>query len=214
MEKLDEFIKPSESRAPSRFHPVHERGETSWSPGCEASSLIIQADHIWEDLTCLSKVYKSENNEYTKKLILKYVVVELRSLIEIVDRIQTHVIKTPVFDPKEKQGWREITQEEKDKTRSLFKEYSKAKSEVERLIIDIRNQIGAHRGNINWQDVMKFWDSITPDITNPILATIHPALEHARELDLYEWNRRTERGTIQVIGSQLRPEYFEELDET
>jgi len=210
MESLDEFI----SEKPKIFHPVNERGEEAWFPGSEASSLLIQADHIWEDMKCLQNLYHSEKSEYTKKVLLKYVVIELRSLIQIVDRIQAHVMKAPVFDPKERQGWRELTHEEQNISKELFREYSKSKAVAEKKIIQIRNEIGAHRGNINWKDVMGFWDSMTPELINPVLKPIHEAVNYVRTLDLFEWSRITERGTIQVSSAVLRPEYFEEMDET
>lgn len=177
--------------------------------GNEVSSLLIQSDHIWEDMICLSKLYHQERSVHSKKLLLKYVVIELRSLIQVVDKIQSHVMRSEVFDPKERQGWREVTKEERDEAKELFKAYSKSKKEVEKQIIDIRNQIGAHRGNINWKDVMNFWDSMNPELIDPLLETIHAVMNNVRNLDLFEWNRMTERGTKQIFSCILRPEYFE-----
>jgi len=61
------------------------------------------------------------------KLFLEYTVIEIKSLVEVFDCLQTYVFKAPIFAPKEKYGWREITQEEHDKAKALLKIYAKAK---------------------------------------------------------------------------------------
>lgn len=207
MQEIDDIIRWKRVE-PKTFHPIRERSEDSWFPGNEAASLVIQVGHIWDDITELKKLYENSKNEYVKKLLLKYVVVEARSLIEVFDRLQGFVFKAPVFDPTERPGWREITQTESDTARRLLKDYSKAKAETASLIISIRNQVGAHRGNLDWQQVMKFWDSLTPEVVNPVLKAVPPAFDYIKKLDLFEWNRTHEDGSIEFISAQLRSEYF------
>lgn len=208
MEALDEIIN-SERIEPKTFHPVHERDPSAWFPGNEAASLVIQINHVWDDLLSLVKLRNNSGDEYSKKLLIKYAIIEVRSLIELFDRLQILAMKANIFDPKEKQGWREITDEEHKKTKELLKVYSLAKKQVEKDIIDIRNSICAHRGNLDWQQVMKFWDSVTPELINPILKAIPPAFDYIKELDLYEWNRIPRNGLVEFIGTVIRPEYVE-----
>ncbi len=211
MDELDEIL-ASDRKEPTTFHPVNERSPHAWYPGNEAASLVIQIGHILEDLLALIELRENSKNGYSKQLLLKYAVIEVRSLIEVFDRLQGTVMKANIFNPRERQGWREITVEEKEKAKELFKAYSEAKKGTSQKVIDIRNTIGAHRGCLNWQQVMAFWDAITPDIINPLLAAIPPAFDFVKELDLFEWNRVPRDGTIEVIGGMLRPEYFEEKE--
>ena len=119
-------------------------------------------------------------------------------------------MQAPTFDPYQKQGWREITEKEKTTARNLLKRYSDAKKQTSAMIIKVRNEICAHRENLDWQQVMAFWDSATPDLINPILQTIPEAFDYIKELDLYEWNRSHQDGCIEIIGPQIRPEYFKD----
>jgi hypothetical protein len=210
METLDEFI-AAERRGLKTFHPVHERNQDAWFPGNEAASLIIQICHIWEDLEALRAIRSKEKDGYSKKLLLKYAVIEVRSIVEVFDRLQAIVMRTPTFDSKERQGWREITVREKEKAKELLKKYSHAKKQASQMITDIRNNICAHRGNLDWHQVMAFWDSVTPELINPVLGAIPEAFDYIKGLDLFEWNRIPEEGIIEFIGPQLRPEYFEEI---
>lgn len=205
MKSIDEFL----DHRPKTFHPVKEQNPEDWQPSTEITDLLVQADHIWEDLVNLANLYQSEKSDYTKKLIFKYVVIELRSLIQVVNKLQGFVMKTPVFDPSLKQGWRELTLEEYDQAKIFFQQYKNAKKDSENTIIKIRNEIGAHRGNINWNEVRSFWDSLEPELINPLLESIHSIMNYVRTLDLFDWTRTTSRGTTEITGGVLRPEYFE-----
>lgn len=208
MKELDELLTGARI-APKTFHPIHEHSPNAWFPGNEAAALLIQIGHIWEDISHLRDMYRSQENRYKKQLTLKYVVIEVRSLIDVFDRLASIAMTAHIFDPLERQGWREVTAQEKEQAKGLLKEYSRAKSKAEQTIANIRNEIGAHRGNMNWQEVRRFWEAISPDLINPILKTIPPALDFIRELDLFEWNRVHEDGVHEFIGVQLRPEYFQ-----
>lgn len=208
MKELDKLLEEAMRNAPPTFHPVHVRDETAWFPGNEASSLLIQLSHIWEDIGCLSKLHRSASDAYSKKLILKFVLVELRSFLRLFDRLQSIVMKTPIFDPKEKHGYREITKEEWEQARILFDKYSTAKSSVERKIISIRNNIGAHRENLDWQEVMKLWDILDPSLIKDLLKVIPDVFAYVKELDIFDWNRSTGDGGIEIMTSHIRPEYL------
>ncbi len=210
MKDLDELIE-AETKNLQTFHPVHQRGKGAWFPGNEAAALCVQVNHIWEDIHALHSLHMSCAHTYKKKLLLKYLLIELRSLVEVFERLYSIAIKTPIFDPNERHGWREITQQEHDELKSLLKIYSKAKKSTISKIIAIRHNVGAHRGNINFQEVMTFWDNLTLELMIPLLDSFPAAFNHIRHLDLYEWNCTREDGVMSTIGLQLRPEYFKQF---
>lgn len=211
MKELDEIIE-ADRAAPPTFHPVHERNASAWFPGNEAASLLLQIQHIWEDLLHLKKLRINTDGDYRKKLLLKYVVIEVRSMTQLIDRLQSLVMQAATFNPRERQGWRELTEEERKKCKSLFAAYNAEKHSISKNIRMIRNEICAHRGNLNWQEVMTFWDLVTPELVNPLLATVPQLFNHLKDLDLYEWNRSHKDGSIEFISAMLRSEYFERED--
>lgn len=88
MDELDEIISAIR-KEPKTYHPVRERDKTAWFPANEAASLVIQLRHIWDDLKVLSVIHQERETHYEKQLILKYVVIEVRSLIEVFDYIKS-----------------------------------------------------------------------------------------------------------------------------
>ncbi|MGG6463222.1 hypothetical protein [Solilutibacter silvestris] len=189
------------------YHPVTARDETKWFPGNEAASLLLQSQHIWEDLLILASIHRNTTDNYAKKLILKYVFMETKSLIEVFDKLCAIVAKTSIFDPYERHGHREITAQEKEQAFYLNKEFYRARNKTEKAITEIRDNISAHRGNLKWHEVQKFWDQVSPETLQPIFDAFPPAFDHLKDLDLYEWNRRTEDGCMEFITTQWRPEY-------
>jgi hypothetical protein len=212
MDALDEIL--GTKAIADVFHPVHQRDPCAWYPGNETASLLLQSQHVWEDILHLAGLIQATSDDYRKKLMLKYVFVELRSFLQVFDRLQSKVMQAIVFDPldRENRPHRGITHEEFDQARNLYKPYAAAKTATERDIIQIRNNIGAHRGNLNWQEVMHFWDEISPETIRLLLDTIPPVFAHIKELNIYEWNRSPRDGTIEILGAVLYPDDLEPDD--
>lgn len=91
------------------FHPVDSRTGLVWFPGNLAAGLAVQTTHIWDDIVHLIKIRRPQRDEYRRKLLLKYIVIELRSLIEVMDRLQGEVMRAAVIEPSKERPWRGIT---------------------------------------------------------------------------------------------------------
>jgi hypothetical protein len=186
------------------FHPIDAPTGLVWFPGNEAAALAIQSTHIWDDIIHLIEMRSSQGDKYRRRLILKYVVVELRSLMEVTDRLQSHVMKAPVIGLETSTPWRGITLEERREAKSLYKEYSLIKKKSEALIIGIRDNIGAHRGNLDWRETGSLWESISVDQIQPLLDILPRVFAHIKELDIFEWNRTPEDGVIEILGPPIQ----------
>lgn len=201
---LDELL--AISATPEVFHPIRESPPDAWFPGNEAASLAVQCSHIWEDILCLTKIRAATADKYARQLLLKHLVVELRSLLEVFDRLQSHVMRAEVYEPGASNPWRGLTLEEHARARALYKEYAGAKRQTERAIIDIRDNIGAHRGNLDWQQVRRFWSLVTVETIAPVLDVVPRVFDLVKDLNIYEWNRRFPDGSTAVLGSRIHPE--------
>lgn len=209
MDALDEILNTQTS--PGVFHPVHQRDRGAWFPGNETASLLLQSQYVWDDILHLADMFKETRNDYRKKLILKYVFIELRSFLEVFDRLQAKVMQATVFNPADRvnRPFRGITHAESQVAKELYKVYAIAKAATERAIVQVRNNIGAHRGNLNWQEVMAFWDAISVATIQPLLDAVPPVYAHIKELNIYEWNRTPSDNTIEILGTALYPDDLE-----
>ncbi|MFG3819172.1 hypothetical protein [Limnothrix redekei] len=194
----------------SVFHPVWQRDPSAWFPGDEKTSALIAGGHIWDDILRLLEIRNQSKDEYNRKLLLKYICIELRSLTEVMDTIQVAVMSAEVHDIDVKSYWRGITTEDLVVAKKLWKEYSRAKKQVENDLINIRNRIAAHRdfsykgkeieGKTGWHLAMMLWDRLDLDMFRDLMSAIPPAFNHAKDLNIYEWNRIPEDGSIEILG--------------
>lgn len=94
------------------FHPIHERSQDAWFPGNESASLLIAIQHAWGDIERLSKLKKQTSDPYDKKLLLKYIVIEVRSLIVLMNRLQAKVMSADTYESNQKPLYRGISSKE------------------------------------------------------------------------------------------------------
>jgi len=180
------------------FHPVKESRPDSWFPGNEAAQILVQADHVWEDIGVICKIYHLQNDQYSRKLLMKYVVIEICSIIDLIDALQMATFKAPISSVTHLS--RSLLPNERASAEEIFKAYGRMKKDHQSQITRFRNEFGAHRKNKDWKTEKTSWESLTPIMLDPILKVIHQTIQFARRLDLYEWNRSHEDGSFEILG--------------
>ena len=90
------------------FHPIHERSRDAWFPGDDDTSLLVAALHAWEDIERLTRLRTQVQDGYDRKLLLKYVIIEVRSLIDLMDRLRAKVMSADTYVPGQKPLYRGI----------------------------------------------------------------------------------------------------------
>jgi len=202
-EELERLLQEAEENAPPMFHPVYMRDKGSWFPGNEVGSIASIISHTWEDILCLSKIRKNTKTGYERKLLFKYIIVELRSVIEQLEKIQGIIFTMIKAESRDKMSSIYISETEIDEIKVIFKKYHAIKNNVGKDVVEIRNNIGAHRGNQPWTDIIELWDKLEPENFKPLFDVIPELFEVIAKLDIYDWNRIAEDGSIEICCSGL-----------
>ena len=84
-------------------------------PGNDSALYLMQIQYVYKDIVKLYEILSTQNDEYGKKLITKYVVIEWISLNEYLQKLINIIIK-------DKSDY-ELNHSEKSKTKELYKEY-------------------------------------------------------------------------------------------
>ena len=200
---FNKLVKEANKNAPPMFHPIHERDEGAWFPGNEAASVASIISHTWEDIQCLFEIRKKCNNNYENKLLFKYIVIELRSIIKQLENLQSIIFKliSSIQDKDSTHGY--ISKDEASNIKSLFKEYHDVKKLFDKDVIEIRNNIGAHRGDEPWNYIMDLWDKLEPETFKPLFIVIPKLFDSIVKLDIYDWTRTPKKGSIEICCSGL-----------
>ncbi len=202
-EEFEKTVKEAEEKAPPMFHPVRKRHDGAWFPSNEAGSIASILSHTWEDMQCLFKIRRKRKSDYEKKLLFKYIIIELRSVIEQLEKMQSIIFAITKGGSKGKTPSVHILETEAEELNVLFKKYHSTKKSIEKDIIDIRNNIGAHRGNQPWKNIMELWDKLEPKTFEPFFIIIPELFELIIKLDIYDWTRIPEEGAIEICCSSL-----------
>lgn len=187
------------------FDPIRHPEEQAWQPLNEAARLRVHVGHVWRDLITLLRIRNERTDAEERALLLKHVVVEIRSLLEgPFDNLKKVVVRAP--DRATTHG-NSLSRSERDEARRLFKAYDGERKRIEKQIIDLRNEVGAHRGLKRWDVVVKHWHALSQDPERflPLLRAVGSCLEFIWPLDLFQWARRTESGAAQLIQFKFRP---------
>ena len=201
---IEEILKEVEENASTVFHPLYERSRNAWVPSNQAGIVASMISHAWEDIHCLSKIRAKTEDDYEKKLLLKYMVVELRSILEQMDTLQGIVFQI-IKGGCEHHGY--VSNEESQKITALFKKYHKIKSVVEKDLVAIRNKIGAHRSQHPWDEIMELWDKLDSEIFKDIFEFMPEIFAYLIKLDIYDWSRSVQENSVDIICSGLNRPY-------
>lgn len=203
IEDIEKAFEEAKKNAPPMFHPVYERSEGAWFPSNEAANVASIISHTWEDILCVIEIRKSVKNEIGKKLLFKYIIIELCSILEQLERLQQiifQIIKGPTHD--QSKGY--ISTDQSEEVTNLFRKYRSLKKHLEGDLKSIRNYIGAHRSTRRtWNDIMKFWDKLEPKNFMDLFIFLPELFEYIRKLDIYDWGRIPEEGVIEICCGGL-----------
>lgn len=62
--------------------------------------------------------------------------------------------------------------------------------------------------------MMLLWDKLEIELFKDLMLSIPPAFNHAKDLNIYEWNRMPEDGVIEFLGGPLSKWDFTSSSET
>ena len=190
------------------FHPIKHNDDSSWYPSNEAANNLVMLRYILDDIETLANIRKTLNNENEKKLILKYIIIETKSLFIPLDTIKKIIYKTPLRVPGNENPIRHIQKEELEIINEYFKDYNKNRKKVEKKITEIRNKIGAHREIKPWNEIIKLYSEIEPKLILDLINSIIKIRNYLHIINIYDWTKTNEDGSIQILGPRI---YADEL---
>ena len=123
MNQIEKALKEAEKYSPPMFHPVSERSRDAWFPDNLAAIVASRISHTWEDILCLVELRQKVKKDYKKKLLFKYIVIELTSILKELKTLQGEIHKEAKNNPN-------ITVEQINQTNVLFKKLNKERNKI------------------------------------------------------------------------------------
>ena len=172
------------------FVPVYNESRESWFPCNRAAELVVQLNHIWSDIATVNNVrLKEVSNSVADKLLVKYMVIEFLSLVDVFKELQGIVMRSPRLIRGKPAPMRYITKSEYLETKRLIKDFWRAFQAVEKQLRDIRNEIGAHRSFFSLSLSEGLWARLDINLYLVVINKFIAVFEFVTKLNIYEWSR-------------------------
>jgi hypothetical protein len=172
------------------FDPFRDRGDDYYHPGNEAATQLVQVGLIYRDIAKLFEMLNRLDDEYERKLLSKFVVVEWLSLDEHVNKLVGVILSGRTrYSP---------TREESEEVKRRYGEYTRSRKPHERALRETRNQVAAHRDPLSLEAIALIWDSLDAGHVLAIVRTVPALFECLKGLNVYCWTKseQTERGKV------------------
>ncbi|MFG6463717.1 hypothetical protein ACG04Q_19240 [Roseateles sp. DXS20W] len=183
------------------YHPGKEDPH-AYKPGNELASEYTRLRVLWTNFATLYEKAKQESDSYTRKLTLKFAVVELRSFVDALPHIGTLIERLPSHDGKFPRAFVCLTSEERESFRKKAKALQKAKKELVKLS-EMRNAVGAHmskpklhgaaisnpKEEVRWAEIEELWQRLEPRMFVDIAHAGTAFLTCVQHLPVHEFYR-------------------------
>jgi hypothetical protein len=189
------------------FHPVHSRDQDAWYPSNEAATTASLISNTWEDILCLETLRGKVKDDYTNRLLFKYMLVELKSFFDRMDQLQPIVFK--YLTSGSTSSIEDVATGNAGKIRDLYKQYHSLRGALEKELSEVRNEIGAHRSFLQLSEVTKLWDKLNPEKYLNLFKIVPELFDYLVKLDIYDWTRIPDPGVIEICCSGLENEFSE-----
>jgi len=164
------------------YDPFNKRGPTYYHPANDAAINLIAIQLIYRDIEVLFLLYKEAKENHVKKLIAKYIIIEIlsadRYICNLVNKIVSgttgYIIESDLLL----------------KVKKLYKQYKDAKKKKQNDLIAIRNKLGAHRDQLDLLTISELWDKIDFKAISEIVRTVPPLFNFIKDLNVYCWTKK------------------------
>ena len=167
------------------FHPLRD-GQHRWMPANEAADLLVRTSAVADDVSRMIQMTASQRDPYNRKLLFKHFVTEFVAFMEKFDSLQATVMRARVQDNRTDDGGElMLSSSEAKELKRLLKRYHREKDAVMARLAVIRNKIGAHRDDLQWEDMRELWDQLSIQLIAPVYEAARVVFEAVQELPLY-----------------------------
>jgi len=186
------------------YDPFGERGPTFYHPANEAAMHLIAIQLIYRDIEKLASLYRGSTDTYTKKLIVKYIIIEIISVNNHIVGLANKIISG--------QTGYEIEPNLLTTAKGLYKQYRDTRKKNWSELKDIRNKLGAHREHLDLLTISKLWDKIDIKVIGQIISCIPPLFNFVKGLNVYCWTKRGQDEEGREIIAFIQPFKYSRID--
>ena len=172
------------------FDPFRNPGAGLYHPSNDAAQRLMRIQYAYQDIAALSTIAGRCQDEFERRLLLKYVVTEWVSLDKELCTFVQCVMKGAIDYP--------LSTAERASILDAYVGYRAARRQHHRHLKFIRDKIGAHRAPMDAFEISVIWDSLAPSEIRAVLKPVPALFDVLKGLAVYRWTlqQTTDQGEV------------------
>lgn len=180
------------------YHPFSDYNKNKHLPEESLTKQLVLIRLIWDDILCLSEIYRKQKDPHKRKTILKYMTMDMCSLYDKFQEFKNLI----VVDESIKCEQKEQILKNFNSFLPKLRNFSKGSNHISAgKYRSVRNKLSAHRDrNIPLSKVKSMWDNISHEDIEIVSEEIRHFYSYLRGLKLCQWAKFNKNGTIEIIN--------------
>lgn len=162
------------------YDPFATPKNDDFKPYSKETNQLLHLYYIMRDIQLLYDIISKLKNNQQKRLLVKYMIIELVSVDEHLRKFANLLIakKTDLI----------CSEIEIEQLKNLKKAYEQARKPHQKVLDNIRNKLAAHRDELHLEEIATLWQSINlDDLVDILNAAVH-FFNFAKDLqEIYSW---------------------------
>lgn len=183
------------------YDPVFEREDRNFYPANDPTQRLVLISQIYRDIQRLHQLIQDIPDDYGRRLLTKYAIVEWISMDRHLRRLSNEILSG-------KTGYT-LNYVQQRSLKDQMRSYRQAMKPLQQEFELIRNKIGAHRDQqIHLKVVSEHWDNLEVDRLSEACNYIAIVYNYLRSLPVYTWTLKGEDDQGQEITAVVSPLRF------
>jgi len=180
------------------YHPFSDYNKDKYVPEESLTKQLVLIRLIWDDILCLSAIYREQKDPHKRRAILKYIMMDMCSLCDKFQEFKKLIIQGKSIEYEQQKEILERFELFLPKLNNFSKRTNTAPNGKYRRV---RNKLLAHRDReVPLSEVRNMWHNLSPKDIENILEEIAHFYNYLKGLGIYQWAKFSKNSTIEIVN--------------
>lgn len=167
------------------YHPFSDYNKDKYFPEESLTKQLVLIRLIWDDILCLSDIYRELKDPHKRRAILKYMMMDMCSLYDKFQEFKNSIIRDESIKCEQQKEILERFESFLPKLNNFSKGTNTTPTGKNR---SVRNKLSAHRDrNVPLSEVKNMWHNLSYKDIEDISKEITHFYNYLKGLRIYQW---------------------------
>ena len=180
------------------YHPFSDYNKDKYFPEVSLTKQLVLIRLIWDDILCLSDIYREQKEPHKRRAILKYMMMDMCSLYDKFQEFRKLIIQGKGIEYEQQKEILERFESFLPKLDNFSKRTNTTPNGKDRRV---RNKLSAHRDReVPLSEVRNMWHNLCYKDIEDISKEITRFYNYLKGLGIYQWVKFSKNSTIEIVN--------------